>query len=84
MEYGDTHRYDLRILSNLVNRNDRAMTFQVFPIRQLGMTFTKAFSFQKVQSLLMVHPVFVTFSLITWSKRIFGGSKCMVRRSLSI
>jgi len=49
MEYGDTHRYDLRILSNLVNRNDRAMTFQVFPIRQLGMTFTKAFSFQKVQ-----------------------------------
>ena len=49
MEYGDTHRYDLRILSNPVNRDDRAMAFQVFPIRQLGMTFTKAFSFQKVQ-----------------------------------
>ena len=49
---------------------------------QLGTMFTKAFSFQKVQVFLdcTVHSAFATFSLITWSKRVYGDRECMVRR----
>jgi hypothetical protein len=46
MEDGDTHVYAFYL--SCVNQDDRAVTFQVFPMRQVRMTFTMAFSFQKV------------------------------------
>ena len=42
--------------------------------------FTEVFSFRKVRFLLIVILPFGTLPLTTWSKRIYNGGKCMVRR----
>ena len=54
MADSDTHGYNSEFTMIPMNWNDRMMTFQVFPIRQVWITFTKVFSFRKVKSPLIL------------------------------